>query len=99
MTKAAEVLVRVKYFEPAKSEGIENPSLEGLFDHPDRYRYCVCRLKDNKIGLLGGAGSFPVIDGRCVDFLGNYPAEIVEYLDETHFDDSDYFELANENTL
>lgn len=88
-------IVRVKYFQPASQKGFAPVKLDGLYDHPARYVYCVCWLNnDNTIGLIGGQGRFPVIDSKCKGFLGYWDAEIIETLDESHLNDADYYELA-----
>jgi hypothetical protein len=80
-------LVKIKYWQPAKRDGFEESQLEAPFDHPPRYCIvqCLMEYRDNVPWCcqLGGQGWFPFLDGFCPEFLGHYPAVILQVFQPT----------------
>lgn len=71
--------VEVKYLEPEQHKGFGEFKLDGLYDHPTRWRFVDCwidRLYDNNISMIGGQGAFCFTNGHCPDFLGQHEAYI-----------------------
>ncbi len=87
-------LFEIRILEPEEKNELEEYALDGVFDHPRRYRYTKCWYRGgDKFTPVGGEGIFPFENGYCPRFKGK-EAWVVGEIDSSRFGEGDRFELA-----
>ena len=93
-------LIEVKVFEKAKDTFSDrDSSLDGMFNHPDRWRYTNC-FKDcyGRVCVVGGQGMWEFDEsGYCANFACMGDAWIIGDIDESRTREPDRFVAVDEN--
>lgn len=84
-------LVEVKVLEPEQNKGLTPYRLDGLYDHPTRYRFVNCWIDCGQIRVVGGEGLFPIdLDGiGCETPFGR--GQILGEIDKSRMMEADRF--------
>lgn len=91
-------LVEVRVFEPQKTSSLGRFALDGIFSHPERYRYINCWIEErdgvSRCCVTGGEGWFSFPGGKCDRFWGAFRAEIVGEIERDRSMEADRFSPA-----
>jgi len=85
-------LMEVRVTEPAKNAGFKRPpALDGLYDHPDRFRYSMWWLNDDgSLTMVGSEGRFMPDEQGSFDYCGN-PAQVMREVFPDRYMEADRF--------
>ena len=63
------ILVEVKIREREDNAGIHDPTLDGIFDHPERWLYVNFWMEpDGALTMVGGQGQYYADEQGCFDY-------------------------------